>query len=454
MGTMILTGLMLLIITLPVTLVLVAVQRLLMRPDWFLLNLPAILLTFVPGTLSAYLVLLCGSMWCDVNNSEFRLASFHVMTNWYALIMFAFFWGHTLLCLGIWATCEVSARGRARQGASLSRYPNRVLTGVTVFLLVFSGGVTLFLENYKTLEDAVREGNVELTRKRLRFNLHGVDVRNGYLTHYGHSLETWPVLRLAPETGNVQLVKLLLEHGADLASEEALSGAIWAAARSNHVEMVHFLLDSGADPNWAMQAAAEDDAVDVLRALVDRGGDPAKQDDWHRNALDAAVVAGAKSACEFLSRYELKLTDLAGLMFADRLDLFQQALESGADPSSSYNRVIRARYRYGWPEEPILQRAVRLKKLPYIFALLEAGADATTRTSDKDETLLHVLARAVRPDHPREAPLESYKTVVQALMKRGVDPLALDQEGKTAVERAKSYGKIDFADFLQSVIEE
>ena len=60
------------------------------------------------------------------------------------------------------------------------------------------------------------------------------------------------------QKGNIYKAKLLIDHGAaiDPIDEEYQSTPLGMAARWGHIEMVKFLLEQGADPNMAGEAWA------------------------------------------------------------------------------------------------------------------------------------------------------------------------------------------------------
>lgn len=81
-------------------------------------------------------------------------------------------------------------------------------------------------------------------------------------------------LHVAAGDGNTDIVKMLLDAGADADAEDG--SALWCAAAGNHFETVALLLDRGADPNagaknGAFYEAIENDAADVVSLMLDRG---------------------------------------------------------------------------------------------------------------------------------------------------------------------------------------
>jgi len=82
-------------------------------------------------------------------------------------------------------------------------------------------------------------------------------------------------LRYAAENGHLEVVKYLLEQGADLhaGDNDALR---WAALRG-HLEIVKYLVEQGADlhaeNDWALRLAARNSHLEVVKCLVEKGAD-------------------------------------------------------------------------------------------------------------------------------------------------------------------------------------
>ncbi|KAF2654906.1 ankyrin [Lophiostoma macrostomum CBS 122681] len=115
------------------------------------------------------------------------------------------------------------------------------------------------------------------------------------------------------ENGHIDMVKLLLEHGAELNG----SGAIVLAAEAGEKDMVDFLLKQGAsineigvecpvderiteDAGSALHMAAEGGHKDVVELLVDKGAIIDIEDVKGRTPLSRARAAGHGEIVEYL----------------------------------------------------------------------------------------------------------------------------------------------------------
>lgn len=174
--------------------------------------------------------------------------------------------------------------------------------------------LTYYLETYKTLEDAVNEGNIELAERRLRFNLLGVDATDGQIVQMssGPTMRC-PLLPIAVEKGNIAMVRLLLDNGAMPELKDyryGYSTIVNIAAIRGKPEVLDLLLDRGADPNRVLFAAAQANRVDSLQVLVQHGADVSTRDEHGRTAFDMAIAAHAEDAVQYLTSLESQSQDI------------------------------------------------------------------------------------------------------------------------------------------------
>lgn len=227
----------------------------------------------------------------------------------------------------------------------------------------------------------------------------------------------WESKRPAKGNEHVAVVRLLLEHGAQV-SASTDDGSGWGsplslAALAGHVPMVRFLLEKGADPNpkgssWRAplyQASRqgvlepgmprwsrEGDHIGVVRVLLDGGADPKVSGSLPGKLLRMAFDAGAT-------------------------DLVERLLDSGA---------IAGEEGLG----TALRQACRAGRVPLMKRLLEAGASLDA-VSKRGDTMLNAAAQGGRVE------------AIRFLLEKGSDPRVPNQGGDTPLHKAASSGHVE-----------
>jgi ankyrin repeat protein len=111
-----------------------------------------------------------------------------------------------------------------------------------------------------------------------------------------------PALYLATLHGNAEVVRLLIDHGADVQAETVDGAILVKATVEGHREIVEMLLDGGADVNatgrdWtpedtALLAAANHGHLGIAELLIERGADVNYLDSHGGTALMTAAGRG------------------------------------------------------------------------------------------------------------------------------------------------------------------
>ena len=106
-------------------------------------------------------------------------------------------------------------------------------------------------------------------------------------------------LSFACDKGRVEVVKLLIERGADVNVTDTFYQAtpiVWAAS-NGHTEVARLLIDAGADASTAMSIGVSNDSAAMVRAVLDSG--KAKPESLS-GTLAAAKAAGKTELVKIL----------------------------------------------------------------------------------------------------------------------------------------------------------
>jgi len=255
-------------------------------------------------------------------------------------------------------------------------------------------------------------------------------------------------LMWAASEGHTDVVKLLLAHGADPKLSSAASTkqerrppggmtALLFAARQGKLEAVRALLDGGADVNEAgadhtspLLIAVVNGHYDVASMLIERGADPSIADANGRSPLYAAID---------LRNQQWSQAPAPSLPQPVHLAMIKQLIAAGADQAIKITGKIghRGSFDMRWSDmkgaTPFL-RAAWNGDIEVMKLLLEHGADPNVAT-EKEETALLLLSGAgwplgqgyIRTDAEIEAALdllvEELHQDVNAATNEGITPL-------------------------------
>ena len=214
-----------------------------------------------------------------------------------------------------------------------------------------------------------------------------------------HKIELFDAAR----NGNIKIVRLLLDKGADVnAKDRSGKTAMILAAKNGHADIVRLLLDKGADVNakadddtTALMQAAEKGNVDVVRALLEKGADV----NVRRLDGSTALMYAAKN---------------------DNVDAVRVLLDNGADVNATINSE---------GTTALIQSAIN-GYADVVRALLDKGADVNLTTIDGASALI-------------EAAKNGHADVVRALIDKGADVNAEAWVGTTALIQAAINGHAD-----------
>jgi len=203
----------------------------------------------------------------------------------------------------------------------------------------------LLLTGCGSIHTAARRGDVKAVERRLAL---------GISPNSRHPLTVETPLIEAASAGHLDVVKLLVERGADV----NLKGEAWytplhCAAYYGHLDVAKFLLEHGADitpfkaqgHNTALHSAASGGHIEMAKLFVARGVDINWKGVDEATALENAAGAGHVEMTRYLlangadvnSRGIYGRTPLHAAAFRDKVETARILLEHGADPALECN---------------------------------------------------------------------------------------------------------------------
>ena len=269
---------------------------------------------------------------------------------------------------------------------------------------------------------------------------------------------------------------LIIEHSQDLDTQcfDHKSTALHLASRRGHVEIIRVLLDNGADADarnnynsTPLHMASTGGHVEAIRLLLERGVNAIHRDDQGFGAIELAYQGGhSKVARVFLELgHDLGLVanninrwpPLNRALFEGNIELARRLLEHGANlkPQGYDELILTQAASAGGPTEaigvlleqgiditaqnnhglPPLHLASLAGHVEVVRILLEHGADATTRDTN-GSTSLHL------------ASFGGNIGVVRILLQHGMDSATQDSDGSTSLHIASLGGYVEIASLL------
>ena len=250
-----------------------------------------------------------------------------------------------------------------------------------------------------------------------------------------------PSIYYASEAGLLQLLKQLIQTGADVNARGGLYGnTLQAASYNGHQGIIHLLLDKGADINAsggqhgsALQAASFMGHENIVQILLDAGADVNAQGGECGNALHAASFMGHENIVQILLDAGADVNTQGGrsgnALHAASLrghqEIVEILLDEGADVNTQdgyYGNSLQAASFWGY------QNIVQI--------LLDAGADVNAQ-GGRNGNALHA------------ASLRGHQKIVQILLDAGADVNTQGGGYENALQAALSRGYQDVAQILR-----
>lgn len=224
-----------------------------------------------------------------------------------------------------------------------------------------------------------------------------------------------PPLFVACQKREIELARLLLEHGAEANFQEETTGAtpLFIAVQNEDLQMVELLLANGADPN-----GASDGKASPIYVLFDRY----LSKSYSKNPNRIGSYVGPFGAERFL-QHEMEASDLANRE-NEILAIMKALIEKGA----RIDRELSDGY------QPV-HFAASIKDTQILSLLLQSKADPNA-TNAEGFTPLHVAAAKDRPD------------AIRILIKAGADINRQDKDGDTPLHVAALLKRLESSEAL------
>ncbi|KAJ7274616.1 ankyrin repeat-containing domain protein [Mycena rebaudengoi] len=287
--------------------------------------------------------------------------------------------------------------------------------------------VRMLLENGAKIvaEDRVLTSASEYTVGIVRLLLdHGAAV---------HSEDAMGALRSASSSGNIEIVKLLVQRG--LVGD--LGPALEAAASKQRLEIIQFLLASGADVNaqgddgTVLHVACRQGFTEIVQVLLYHGADSNTAGGKYANALQATASCEYSDYSDLGShRWRSAAEKAASKAEYDRIDaswrteIVQMLLQKGAHVNAKGGE-------YG----SALQAASKAGHMEIACVLLENGADVHA-LGGKYGTALSAAAA------------NNHMDMICLLLDNGADINSSDAMDGSALQAACSRGHTELVEFL------
>ncbi|KAF4162854.1 hypothetical protein CNMCM6936_001486 [Aspergillus lentulus] len=319
-----------------------------------------------------------------------------------------------------------------------------------VHLLLRAGANTEGLDytQYDPLHAAVRQGDLELTRKLLK---KGANANVGFCAQASLTL-----LQQASARGDEDLVRILIGHGADVNGPPCRSGgrtALQAAVENGHVSTAKMLLESGAKIKShraescgisLMEAAAERCDQELVQLFLDREPDIISSDPITKSQVIGLALDSWECDVPLL---ELLLKGGAAVNNnpgTQSKPFLQIAVERHSFREVQCLLSAGANVNHRWESTSpgnvtALQAAVSRRNIDMVQLLLERGADVNAPANKNGGTT--ALQAAVSQNH---------RVMTELLVHHGADVNGMPSpvRGRTALQEAASSGYVQLSEYL------
>ena len=241
-------------------------------------------------------------------------------------------------------------------------------------------------------------------------------------------------IHYAAKNGHLECIKVLLEYGADIHSEDIENEtAITLAAFYGHTECVRYLLEQGANVNdravdgTPLIYAAQCGNEECVRMLLERGASVNESVSYGKTALKAAVRCDSVPCVRLLVEHGAKVTETDHFGFDEMMlavqrgneECIQLVLAAGGNPEYVGKQL-----------ETSLFDAVNGDNVARVRELLKQGADVNFRNPEGETALFRALQYGTACD------------CLPDILAAKPDETIRNTYGRTAWECAKLYGPL------------
>lgn len=291
--------------------------------------------------------------------------------------------------------------------------------------------------NYTPLLQAIAKNRLEIVKLLLE---HGADL-------HLEDANGDPALFVAADVERAAIFELLLARGLPIGLRNSKGSTILARTiRHTTAEDLQLLIDHGADPNYRLEEGrtplmivAQQSRTDVTRVLIQSGVKLEARDENGRTALLHALAESQQENAAVLieAGADIGAQDKEGetalrLAISGNASLAQLLLDRGAD--------VNARTAEG---ETALMRAAWIGSVDTVKLLLDWGAEVNARAADGATALHLASSRALWFEFSAEkiiAEQQTTREIIDLLASTGGDVLALDDAGSSALHYAAQRG--------------
>lgn len=347
-------------------------------------------------------------------------------------------------------------------------------------------------EQFNLFSEAISNGHTEIVKLFLKSNF---EVNYGDLDSTKSSL-----LHSAIETGNLEIVQLLIDFGADIKwTEQDKCSALYKAVRKGAIDVVKIILQTDEDIDFcgengaALHEAIRMENLELVKILLHHGANIynlTNTQSYKLTALEEAINRGNMTISNILINegkgYSLNKKMLVALSLASRLgslELVTFLLDKGVDVNLKVNgtsaieeaingqheNVIYYLIRRGalYRSYPVFYAAIRNGQINIVKKILTRNFSLDVRYKGKTplavacdcgslrvaKILLNMGADVNITDKKGKTPLHyvaekgSIK-IVQALVEKGADINEKDDFNQSPLHLASKYGRLKVIDFL------